>query len=470
MTTTSATPVHSNGSVTTTNGENRDDGRSTASSLRVVPLDAMAHQCLQLRPGPPPSSRSNKDYLSTDGWMRLIDFERQLQQRVVLASSFIQHDATGSLSLLGLDALSTGTDATTVHQTETLIHVDYWHSAQELGGDNDDTLIAASSLPPPPHAAWTRRRITTTSLLPHDSLSGSERKHTIHWIFLDQVANSAFSNNVLSTRGAVCRFLRAILPERHPASPWQQLQPQDSKEDGFDDGTSLPVDCVIVSWTGMVVPDVVLDFRVADACPSWYLHNILQLQSTSSSSSSSNAPMLLVYRRLKPRAHLSLTHFETGQLPSMNGCLWERYRVRTPQEDDTEPLSEPVWSIRQVSPPLHNALDEYPALQKLVEPTTLALLRRDAQSIAHWTAWPEQQHYQASENGHEGPTWTVFPLCHCFPATQVEKRQWIAPTSQHVPSTVQVLQKVLGDSLRTALFSRLKADSVLEAHTGWYVQ
>jgi aspartyl/asparaginyl beta-hydroxylase (cupin superfamily) len=61
----------------------------------------------------------------------------------------------------------------------------------------------------------------------------------------------------------------------------------------------------------------------------------------------------------------------------------------------------------------------------------------------------------------------VFPLCHCFPANAVENRKFIDVTCAFVPQTVALLKEKLGDTLRTALFSRLDPQTTLEAHTGW---
>jgi Aspartyl/Asparaginyl beta-hydroxylase len=206
---------------------------------------------------------------------------------------------------------------------------------------------------------------------------------------------------------------------------------------------------------------------------------------------------------------------------AMKGCLWETYYVypTTVEElqadsnnnnnsndmtasgcgninnnsDETEedhssptivqppPPQEPVRLFRQVAPPYVNALVEYPGLlDPLLQPETMAILQQECLQISHWTAWPEQQHYKATstnksnsadgengETGSGGAPWNVFPLLYCFPANHVENKTWIAPTCAVVPRTVQLLQEHLGDTLRTALYSRLDPGAVLEAHTGW---
>jgi len=73
-----------------------------------------------------------------------------------------------------------------------------------------------------------------------------------------------------------------------------------------------------------------------------------------------------------------------------------------------------------------------------------------------------------SGNGSKGMApWHVFPLCYCFPADDIGHRKWVTVTCSFVPETVALLKECLGDSLRTALFSRLDPEAVLEAHTGW---
>jgi Aspartyl/Asparaginyl beta-hydroxylase len=134
---------------------------------------------------------------------------------------------------------------------------------------------------------------------------------------------------------------------------------------------------------------------------------------------------------------------------------------------------EPSISYRLTAPPYIDYKDYYAGakgccqLQLLLEPPAQRILQQEVASIPQWTAWPEQQHYRAPADIDGPAPWNVFPLCHCFPANDVTHRQWIPATAAHVPKTVQLLKDVVGDTLRTALFSRLDPDSVLEAHTGW---
>jgi hypothetical protein len=174
-------------------------------------------------------------------------------------------------------------------------------------------------------------------------------------------------------------------------------------------------------------------------------------------------------------------HPITQQPSPFPGCLWETILPKTViEEDDDDDEQEeetnntktiPEIIYRLVSPPYIDASTYFPKeVQILYE--NFEIIQAEAKTIAHWTAWPEQQHYQAAvesttkDGGDGGAPWNVFPLCYCFPANDVTQRHWIPITTSVVPNTYRILQS-LGDTLRTALFSRLDAGARLEAHTGW---
>jgi aspartyl/asparaginyl beta-hydroxylase (cupin superfamily) len=165
-------------------------------------------------------------------------------------------------------------------------------------------------------------------------------------------------------------------------------------------------------------------------------------------------------------------HPITQQLVPFPGCLWETMVPKTAKDEICSKEEETIH--RLVSPPYVDARKYFPKEVQLLH-ENIDLIRAEASLIAHWTAWPEQQHYQAaSENdvdddddgNNSGAPWNVFPLCYCFPANDVTQRHWIPLTTAVVPQTFRVLQ-ALGNKLRTALFSRLDAGARLEAHTGW---
>jgi hypothetical protein len=223
---------------------------------------------------------------------------------------------------------------------------------------------------------------------------------------------------------------------------------------------------------------VPVDAEISGAEDSWTPFFPCEKSGTRSTakSTTSTVATLVVYRRLAPRDHFSVHHPVRGQLAT-TGCLWESCTptsVPEQQEEGGPEPQQPQMHVRMVAPPYISCHDEYPGLvEPLLQPTNFNILQHEGIAIQHWTAWPESQHYRArssnsdSDSNVAGAPWKVFPLCHCFPASDVSHRQWIPMTCALVPQTVALLKSVLGDVLRTALFSRLDPEAVLEAHTGW---
>lgn len=223
-----------------------------------------------------------------------------------------------------------------------------------------------------------------------------------------------------------------------------------------------------------------LDFRVGDAAPSYYLYSTLQFDTKDSffealhqntifevnvsDRSSSAAVSLFVYRQLPPRD--MLTSPSVGEGSKYPGCLIETF-LDQPEDSDDGDLHLPVESIlrqRMVSPPYLNHNEEFP---RLLDPLVQRIddIRREAKLIPQWTAWPERNHY-SSGGENTGASWTVFPLCYTFPANDVTQRKFIDKTCAFVPATTALLRGI-GPSLRTALFSRLDPNTKLGTHTGW---
>jgi hypothetical protein len=222
-----------------------------------------------------------------------------------------------------------------------------------------------------------------------------------------------------------------------------------------------------------------LDFRVGDAAPSYYLYSTLQLNTrdnffdalyqpntnreANETNCSGSDVSLFVYRQLPPRDMLSTP---IGEGNKYTGCLIETF-LDDPVETDDVDLNLPVESIlrrRMVSPPYLNHDEEFPhLLDSLVQ--RIDDIRKEAELIPQWTAWPERNHY-SSGGENEGASWTVFPLCYTFPANDVTQRKFIDKTCAFVPATTALLRGI-GPSLRTALFSRLDPNTKLGTHTGW---
>lgn len=241
-------------------------------------------------------------------------------------------------------------------------------------------------------------------------------------------------------------------------------------------------------------------FRVGDASPSFHMHSVsklrmpknsdaLSLFGTSSHTGSAMPVTMLVYRHLTSRKNLSITHPVSGAIVQNSldpYYLWETFQP--PKVADTsDPLLAKVQEEEQtpvqhrlVAPPYQSHRDLYPGLlDEIMKPENIAVITDEALRIPQWTAWPEKTHYSSpdddeeddgeSEEKEDSPypaTWTVFPLCHTFPANIVENRTWIGKTCNFVPRTAALLES-LGPALRTALFSRLEPRTTLSAHTGW---
>ena len=256
-----------------------------------------------------------------------------------------------------------------------------------------------------------------------------------------------------------------------------------------------------------------LKFRTGDAAPSYFLYSSFPLAGSMQSNNDIANPnessggdekgldmrkvigklsegKMLVYRHLPPRDMFSCSHPDhevcdcsahcNGNRHFL-GCLWETFLENPPETGLNFCLgqatnSQPVVRHRIVAPPYQSYTEEYPGLlDSLLK--RINDIREEALRIPHWTAWPERNHYASSmddvENEGGGDnneiypaSWTVFPLCHTFPANDISQRKFIERTCSFVPKTTALLQEV-GPTLRTALFSRLGPLTTLGTHTGW---
>lgn len=319
--------------------------------------------------------------------------------------------------------------------------------------------------------------------------------------------------------GAIFHMMRSLLTcksqNSHSMSPWNAAYTNthiNSNEtnniDNLTNGYCLD-NCTIGiilsdsfdSQYDSIVIENIVSFRVGDASPSFYLHSAIRLNFSSNipirkqleillNTKGSNKDeidddddgqdvILLIYRLIPPRAHL------TSKLPFIDEnyniidtteeaiptCLWETFiqNENNDENNDQEAILVPALNHRQVSPPyqsIEKIYPDIPIMTSLLTPQNLSTIIQEATSIPQWTAWPETQHYNNNnENGE--PAWTVFPLCHTFPAHDVTKRKFISSTCAYVPRTTNLLKQYLGDALRTALFSRLDPETTLAPHTGW---
>ena len=307
--------------------------------------------------------------------------------------------------------------------------------------------------PKPPHSDWTR--------VPSKAKEEKDpyRRHKMLWLDMQRTS----LDSTFHCPADCCHFLRSLLGSSHHASPWG------------DDSDEQPYDTVAVVLRSS--SETLEKFRTSDVCPSYFTHSISRLKipvgcsdwwlHSSTTNESTCDASLLVYKTLPPRDAYSLVNAENPSAALPQGCMWETYcRQANVEEDDDDGriVMQDYW--RQVAPPYINHRQDYPhMLEPLIE--QLQTIRDEALSIPQWPAWPERNHYSSNPLNPDIPAWTVFPLCHCFPANQVENRKWIQTTCAFAPRTTSLLRAILGDQLRTALFSRLNPETTLEAHTGW---
>lgn len=76
-----------------------------------------------------------------------------------------------------------------------------------------------------------------------------------------------------------------------------------------------------------------------------------------------------------------------------------------------------------------------------------------------FVSWPEDLLGMNSRGKGATSDWSVFPLLHTFPASNVANSQWIEATTAHFPRTTALLRSV--PNIRTALFSRLGPGTVV---------
>lgn len=370
-----------------------------------------------------------------------------------------------------------------------------------------------------PHSLWERQDLRQgQSRNQQHQNQQSESSNTIHLKWADLRPCSSEGSFLFPSLTSVAHFFRCLLQSSHGASPWC---PQESAP--LQNGPRR----IAVLFPGAELPGYLMDVRVGDICPSWMIYSISRVQVTPSWSPwyfSSNtettintaaatatalvaaeetmAPAtLVIFKQLPPRPLLMLSRpsrvpLDESPLQTLpKGCLWEVYFEYTEEDEDSddnkgekknesqevskkdkETTPQRIPHCRMTGPPYVSYLEDYKVgvnLQALL--ANWETIRNEALQIPQWTAWPETAHYsKATDRGtdedNDGvfhPIWTVFPLCHCFPANKAENKKWIDQTCAFVPKTIQLLNEHLGPVLRTALFSRLDAETKLEAHTGW---
>jgi len=308
----------------------------------------------------------------------------------------------------------------------------------------------------PPHAEWLRTPLPQ----PED-----DHRDTTHLSWIDARPVSSQTKGIVHTNAGALHLLRSILGPQQDTHPW-------CHEELYQ--TSLHKSDIVVLLLAEVCP-VLSDFRVSDASPQWFLHSILKLDDFRDGSVRSlfgiaeeeqvypPSAVLYTYKRLTQRGSLMRNMPDTARagdtsVKTPTGCLWESF-VPPDDEKDGDELR-----YRIQCPPYLNLEKEYGSLvaSSLFSEASLNSMKQEATQIPKWTPWPETQHYSGDAN-----SWAVFPLCYCFPAHDPSKRVWVEATKAFCPKTCEILNHVLGSTLRTALFSQLAPDTILKAHTGW---
>ncbi len=313
------------------------------------------------------------------------------------------------------------------------VNVSYWKAEQDIEEEEESCSCK------PSHSEWKR----TNRQIPNPSTPSC---YHVRWIDFRSLKKNIF----LSSPEQVWHCLTSVLGNQHWQNPWINDESEETPH-------------MVVFLLSQSCP-LLKDFRVSDACPAWFFHGYAYLDEWETDSFS--PVVMYMYKRLKPRVRLTLQHPIDNTLPP-KGCLWEMVPPKQNEDDDhiQQLPDEPTYRI--VSPPYLNLEEEYGShiAQGLFSPDVIKIFRQEALAIPQWTPWPETQHYSIGPNGET--TWTVFPLCYCFPAHDVSQRTWVEQTRHYCPNTCQILQSILGDRLRTALFSQLNPQTTLEAHTGW---
>jgi len=87
-------------------------------------------------------------------------------------------------------------------------------------------------------------------------------------------------------------------------------------------------------------------------------------------------------------------------------------------------------------------------------------IKKELNSNNYWIPWPEKNLYDNKRY-----KWDVIPLLYTFPSCDVSKQKWIQKNCDLFPNTVNLLKNI--PNIRTALFSKMGSQTVIDPHTGW---
>ena len=100
----------------------------------------------------------------------------------------------------------------------------------------------------------------------------------------------------------------------------------------------------------------------------------------------------------------------------------------------------------------------YPLLQILKD--NISVMEKELSDNDFWIPWPEKNLYK-----NKTYKWDVIPLLYTFPSYNIKKKKWIKETCYLFPNTVSLLKNI--PNIRTALFSKMGPETIIESHTGW---
>jgi aspartyl/asparaginyl beta-hydroxylase (cupin superfamily) len=114
-------------------------------------------------------------------------------------------------------------------------------------------------------------------------------------------------------------------------------------------------------------------------------------------------------------------------------------------------------------PHFYNWRELFPELEELVNNADVILKEAEKMEQAlRYTPWPEANLYNRSDQKGD---WKVVPLLYTFPAYDPSKSRWVSANCDQCPKTTGLLRTLPG--IRTALFSRMGANTRLSSHRGW---
>lgn len=116
-----------------------------------------------------------------------------------------------------------------------------------------------------------------------------------------------------------------------------------------------------------------------------------------------------------------------------------------------------------VAPRYYNWETVFPELKTIVE--NVDVIKGELETLLEskeWTPWPEETLYNGPDQNGD---WKVIPLVYTFPAYNPDSTKWVSNNTSKCPKTTELLKNI--PNIRTALFSKMGAETRLSQHQGW---